>query len=307
MRSSIRALICCLAAAIASTATTAAHTQYSTLIRLQPPATADDQRDDYVMQVLELALEQTRHDFGPASLQRIGLRMTQDRAMREMRNGRYIDVLWMMTTTAREQQLTPVRIPLAAGMLGIRVPVLPKAGGHAFEEITDLAELRQYVAGQGHDWPDTRILRHNGIRVTTSTGYENLFRMLERGRFDFFPRAIKELAAEADLYQHYGLEPYPDLLLAYRAPNYFFVAPDNDALALRLETGLERALADGSLEALMRNNPTTRRALAHLESGEARVIPLENPDLPEFTPVHREELWLDTVFDANQNGGRSNP
>ena len=292
MRYSIRALSCCLAAAIA-----AADAQGTTLIRVQPPATADDQRDDYAVQVLELALEQTRHDFGPASLHRIGLRMTQNRAMREMRNGRYIDVLWMMTTSAREEQLTPVRIPLAAGMLGVRVPVLPKHRGEAFEEIADLAELQQHVAGQGHDWPDTAILRHNGIRVTTSTGYETLFRMLELGRFDFFPRGIQELAAEEDLYQRYGLVPYPDLLLAYHAPNYFFVAPDNDALALRLETGLERAVADGSLEALMRSHPGTGNGLAHLESGEMRIIPLENPDLPEWTPVDRDELWLDTVFD----------
>ena len=287
-----------MALLIGAAASAAAHARATTQIRFQPPAAADDRRDDYAVQVLELALEQTRRDFGAVSLQRIGLRMTQDRAVLEMRNGRYIEVLWMMTTPDRERQLTPVRIPLAGGMLGVRVPVLPAATGNTLRDVEELAQLQQYVAGQGHDWPDTRILRHNDIQVTTSTGYDSLFRMLTRGRFDFFPRGIQELAAEEDLYQRYDLEPYPDLLLAYYAPNYFFVAPDNDALALRLETGLERAVADGSLEALMRTHPATRDALAHLESGQARIIPLENPDLPEFTPVHREELWLDTLFEA---------
>lgn len=305
MRYSIRTLAYCLAAVIA--AMTAAHAQTGTLIRIQPPTTADDQRDDYAIEVLELALEQTREDFGAARLHPIGLRMTQDRAMREMRNHRYIDVLWMMTTPEREQQLTPVRIPMAAGMLGIRVPVLPSAMADALDDVNELADLQQYVAGQGHDWPDTRILRHNGIQVATATGYENLFRMLERGRFDFFPRGIQELPAEERLYRRHDLEPYRDLLLAYYAPNYFFVAPDNDALALRLETGLERAVADGSLRALMRSHPATRDALTHLASGEARILTLENPELPEFTPVDRDELWLDAVLGADQNGGRSKP
>ncbi len=285
-------------ALLAAAAGLATAVQAETLIRFQPPESEDDQRDDYVIQVLELALEQTRDDFGPASLHQIGLRMTQDRAVREMRNGRYIDVLWMMTSAEREDELIPVRIPLAGGLLGVRVPVVRGGDTQFFATVREVSDLRPYVAGQGHDWPDTRVLRHNGLEVMTATGYHSLFRMLERGRFDYLPRSIMELTAEQPLYERFGLQPHKDLLLVYHAPNYFFVSRDHEALALRLETGLERAIDDGSLQELMREHPATRDALAFLETEQPRLVPLDNPVLPEHTPTERRELWVDALFDA---------
>ena len=42
---------------------------------------------------------------------------------------------------------------------------------HAFSKITGLADLQNYIAGQGHDWPDAEILRFNNLKYFTS----NLF------------------------------------------------------------------------------------------------------------------------------------
>lgn len=286
-----------LAAMVAAPATAVALTPL--LVRHQPPDSGDDLRDDYAIRLLELALSRTEDDFGPFNLLEIGLRMTQNRATRELGRGRYIDVLWTMTSRAREEKLVPIRIPLARGLLGVRVPVIRAGGANPLEDVSTVPGLRNLRAGQLQDWPDTMILRHNGVPVTTATDYESLFAMLARGRFDYLPRGIQELSAEARLYERHNLEPYRDLLLVYRAPNYFFVSPGDHALALRIRIGLERALADGSFTRLMEQHPATAPAIETLRQGQARIIRLDNPELPTATPLERDELWLSPVFDPS--------
>jgi hypothetical protein len=62
-----------------------------------------------------------------------------------------------------------------------------------FTKVKTLDDLRQLQAGQGHDWPDTEILRFNGLNVQVSASYESLFTMLRAQRFDYFPRSIIEI------------------------------------------------------------------------------------------------------------------
>lgn len=276
------------------------------LVRHQPPDSGDDLRDDYAIRLLELALSRTEDDFGPFNLLAIGLRMTQNRATRELGRGQYIDVLWTMTSRAREEKLVPIRIPLAGGLLGVRVPVIRAGDANPLEEVSRVSDLRNLRAGQLQDWPDTMILRHNGVPVTTATNYQSLFAMLARGRFDYLPRGIQELTAEAHLYERYNLEPYRDLLLVYRAPNYFFVSPGDHALALRIRIGLERALADGSFARLMEQHPATAPAIETLRQGPARIIRLDNPELPSATLLDRDELWFAPVFGRLPTPGGAN-
>ncbi|MFV8834023.1 hypothetical protein [Aquisalimonas sp.] len=285
-----------------------ADTNQSTLVRHQPPDQVDgDERDDYAIRLLNLAMDRTADDYGPASLHAIGVRMSQDRAIREMREGRYLDVFWGMTSRAREEELLPVRIPMARGLLGVRALVAREETRPRLGAVTSVQELSAFSMGQGHDWPDTVILTHNGLRVTTSSTYYSLFRMLRAGRFDLFPRGVNELQAEARLYQAFDVGPSTDVVLAYYAPNYFFVQRDNQALAERIETGLRRAMADGSFSALLSTHPSTRHALDLLTLHQPLVLALDNPGLPEATPVDDATLWYRPVFDNLHQPGDQHP
>jgi hypothetical protein len=72
---------------------------------------------------------------------------------------------------------------------------------------------------------------------------------------------------------------------------YFFTRRDaeGEALAKRLEAGLEAMVADGSLQALFMTykGPLIKR------SGLARrrLFRIPNPGLPAQTPLARSELW----------------
>jgi len=262
----------------------------SLVVRYPDMSSPLDQRNDYFEQLLRLALEKTRDDFGDYRLQAVPLRVPQGRILRLLSTGEKIDVLWSMTTRNRERHLRPVRIPLTKGMAGYRLLVVRSDDHARFAGATTLEALARHVAGQAADWPDTDILRHNELPVTTS-GYFSLFTMLRHGRIDYIPRALNEPWAEVAQRPELDLRVEPSLLLHYPAASYFFVRRQNAALAQRLEQGLERAIADGSFDELFYQHPSQRPIFERAELSGRHVLKLANPLLPERTPLDRSELW----------------
>ncbi len=261
------------------------------------PDTDADSRDAYFLELLELALHQTELDFGPCTLDMAPVRMSQSRAIASLREGSYVDVVWTMTSEARETSLLPVRVPLLQGLMGVRIPVVRADDvPHSLSDATTPDELKAYTVAQGHDWPDTRILAANGLQVATSSSYESLFRMLAHRRVDYVPRSVTEVATEQHLYDAHNLRPLDGPLIAYYAPSYFFVQEDDLRLALRLEVGLRRAIEDGSFFELFQHHSANRKALDRLEQAGDRIIWLQNPELPKDTPVARNLLWYAPVF-----------
>lgn len=189
-----------------------------------PADTSFDLRDAYVLELLALVLEQTDADYGPAELRAAPFRVSQSRAARLIRDSEYLDIIWAMTSRQREETLLPVRIPLMRGLMGARLLVVRREHVGRFAAVDNLRELREFALAQGHDWPDTPVLRANRLTVETSSDGDSLFRMLAHARVDAVPRAITETWAEADSYHRHDLAVEPDILLLYPAPNYFFVA-----------------------------------------------------------------------------------
>lgn len=249
-----------------------------------------DQRNAYFEALLRLALEQTVEEFGPYRLEPVRLQVPQGRLLRLLSTGEQIDVVWSMTTRDRERHLRPVRIPLTKGMVGYRLLIVRQSNAAQFAEIDSLKGLAGKVAGQGGDWPDTDILRHNELSVTTS-GYLSLFTMLQHERIDYIPRALNEPWSEVAERPEMGLQVESTLMLHYPAASYFFVPRQNAELAQRLARGLEQAIADGSFDALFFNHPSHRLVFSQNHLSRRRVLTLDNPLLPEQTPFDRQELW----------------
>lgn len=212
--------------------------------------------------------------------------------MAELHKGGQLDVIWTMTTREREQQLLPVRIPLFKGLLGHRVFLIRHGDQPRFDAIERLSDLAQLQAGQGGQWPDTDILRANGLPVVTTTNYEQLFAMLLAGRFDYYPRGLNEFGSEYALHAGRGIEVEQKLMLVYPAPMYFFVAPGNVALAGRLERGLLEMVEDGSFDRYFYHHPVVAQALQTARIGARKAFYLSNPQLPPETPLQDSRLWL---------------
>lgn len=278
-----------------------------TLVRHPNRLTEWDTRNEYFLALLSLALEKTRGTDGDYLLEPSAQPMTQGRAINLLSSGQELDVLWSMTTRQREAQMLPVRIPLLKGLMGYRLFIIRAEDAVWFKGIKTLDQLRDVRAGQGHDWPDTDILRANGFRVETTTEYEYLFQMLQAGRFDFLPRALNEPWEEVSARPELNLAVESSLLLYYPTANYFFFQRDNKALADRVQRGLEIAIADGSFDKLFNQHPVNAFALNHAELHQRRVLKLVNPLLPVETPLDRKELWWQVPVNTPDTRSESAP
>ncbi|MCE4555194.1 transporter substrate-binding domain-containing protein [Pelomonas cellulosilytica] len=259
------------------------------VVRMPRHVSMPDPQLAYVRRIIELAL---RRSGVRREIRFVNLDMTQGRTLVELATGSSpVDLMWTMTDRQRESGgLLPVRIPIDRGLLGWRLLLVRRAELDAWAQVAGLEELRGRLAGQGHDWPDTTILRANGLQVGTSSDYDALFRMLAAGRIDYFPRSILEIDAEVARNLHPELAIAPDLMLHYPAAAYLFVGPHRPQLAADLLGGLEAAVTDGSFQRLHREFYGAVLNAHPVSPG--RVIKLRNPLLPPETPLKRRELWL---------------
>lgn len=243
----------------------------------------------YVVELLHAALARSGGDY---QLQPSPRPMTQSRAEQSLEhNDGGVQLMWAMTTRAREDILLPIRIPIYKGLIGWRIPLVRREDKDWLSRVAGLADLKPMRFGQRSDWPDTRILRDNGLQVITSQSYDSLFRMLGAGRFDLFPREIVVVWDEQARAAEQGLDLAVDehIVIHYPSAFYFFTSRTRADLAMAIEGGLEAMIADGSYERLFQQHHGATLQRAQL--GKRRVIELQNPELPAQTPFQREELW----------------
>ncbi|MBB1521435.1 substrate-binding periplasmic protein [Aquipseudomonas guryensis] len=254
-----------------------------------PLHSSEDDPEAYVVELLRQALDKSGagHQLVPSRLA-----MPQSRAQQSLeQNDNSVQLMWTMTTKEREQILLPVRIPIYKGLIGWRVALVREEDRHWLKSVRSLADLKPMRFGQRSDWPDTAILRSNGLQVVTSQSYSSLFRMLDAGRFDLFPREVVVAWDEQARANQQGLQLTVDehVVLHYPTAFYFFTSRARADLAADIERGLERMIADGSFDQLFDSHHGATLRKAQLD--KRQVIELKNPDLPELTPFAREELW----------------
>jgi hypothetical protein len=246
-----------------------------------------DERHQYPEAVLKLALEKTGVRFKMVPSKRIKY---QSKALRQLRENIEVNVVWSMTDRQREDDLLPVRIPIAKGLIGWRVMLTHKNKPFYGKEVTSLADLLVYSPVQGIDWPDTKILQANGFNVIGAQNHSEAASLLSRQQADFYPRSVIEALAELE---QEGADPdvrlKEGLALQYKAAMYFFVSKRNVTLARLLEVGLERAIEDGSFDELFYryHSPMLEKLALH----KITYFNLDNPLLPLKTPIDELKYW----------------
>ncbi len=238
----------------------------------------------------EIAPAHRADSGGPVRLEPYPEDVTQNRGVALVESGA-IDVIALGTNEEREAKLLPVRIDILRGIVGFRLLVI-RADDQARIAAIDAAALRSRLTfGLNSQWADLPILRANGFTVVASPSHENLFGMLTAGRFDAFPRGLnearRELAGHQGAFPQLAIERTKALFFPY--PVYYWVNRNNSALARRIETGLERALSDGSFRALF--EAYHRADLAETGVGGRHVVRLDNPFLPAGTPPPDTSWW----------------
>lgn len=231
--------------------------------------------------LVDLALRKTP-EYGNYRLIR-SEELSQGRVLRELskQQSGLVDIANVATSQERENFLTAIPIPIDGGLLGFRVCVVLPENLPRFENVKTLDDLNAsgIRIGQGSHWPDTAILRANGVPVVTHARYEILFAMLRSERFECFARGVGEVLYDLEIENDPNLVIEPNLLLAYAMPSYLFVAPQDRETAHRLQLGMERAILDGSFAEFLSNY--YGRAVRALNLSRRQVLILTNPFLSE--------------------------
>lgn len=251
------------------------------------PLDDSDARAQYPIALLKLALDKTGVNYELRPSDRI---LLTSKALRQLRENREVSVVWSMTDNQREKDLTAIRIPIAKGLIGLRVFVINQEKAAKFTNVMSLTDIRKLVPVQGEEWPDTKILQANGFNVFTVPEFREAYDMIKQGKGDFFPRSVMEVDAElAEEGRRSNLYLDSTMALYYPTAMYYFVSSSNKTLARLIETGLNRALEDGSFDALFES--TYAPILDGLNMHSRQVFTLENPLLPIETPLNDARLW----------------
>ena len=247
--------------------------------------------DEYPIKLLALALDQTGVSYQLIPSDNF---LSKGKALDRLQDNREINIVWGMTNVQREKDLLPIRIPIFKGLIGWRLFLIRQDMAERFTYIQQFEHLVKLSPLQGRDWPDTKILQSNGFDVITERNQTSLMKMLGRAQGDFFPRSIIEVWEELErskVANEIQIQIQPSLGIRYPAAIYFFVNKKSVPLANLIETGLEKAIENGTYEALFVESYKTYIEKAQIEN--RTFYPLENAFLPEETPLDRKELWFD--------------
>ena len=277
-----RLAVCCLVVVVFSTPVMAAGSG----LQYYPSGSIYD----YRWKLLALALTHTQEGSTPTQLMPYAEEATQNRGVQLLRSG-VIDVIALGTNAERESEMRPIKIDILRGMVGFRVFMIRAADQPRIAKMNAQALRKQLTFGLNSQWADSPVMRANGFKVETSTSYENLFGMLVARRFDAFPRGINEASRELEerklKYPQLAVEQTKALFFHY--PIYFWVNNNNQALAQRIERGLQLALADGSFRQLFETYHA--REIAIMAKEKRQVIRLNNPFLPPGSPEPDTRWW----------------
>lgn len=221
------------------------------------------------------------------------LPMSQGRAIAELKN-KSLDIYWLGTSNFLEKELIPIKVPTTRGLIGFRKFIIHKDSLKNFTKVKSINELKKFSACQGTHWPDTEILRSASLTVITTPIYEDLFKMLNAKRCDYFPRGYHDITTELTLRKNL----YPDLisldniLLHYPFAVYFFTHKNNKKLADKIELGLQRMAQNGEIEALMKKHPLTANTFPLSAEQHDVLLELNNSLLPSNTNFLDSTYWI---------------
>ena len=256
---------------------------------IYPLDEGDRVRVDYQVGLLRLALEKSGREF---HLKESPILMNQERATIKLEKGEGISVLWTGTSKDRESRLWPIRIPLMRGLLGHRVFIIRRDRQAHFDRVRDLKDLSELIAVQGAVWPDTQTLQQAGLTVVTGK-YQSLFKLIQIGRGDYFPRGVNEPYAEIEARQ----EVMPDLtvekgiVLIYKFDFFYFVQRGNRRLHSAIKDGLLRMYEDGSFLDYFNNHPDIVNVMTRSNLAQRRAFFLKNPHLTDQTASIPDKFW----------------
>jgi hypothetical protein len=248
------------------------------VISHKAPESLGDPREGYNNELIALALEKSKAQYGPYKLVEIPPMNTARLLYTANANiyPNFLTEISYIDELTSNPDITYINFPVDLGITGYRVCFINPAIKDEVKKITRVDQLKKYTIGQGIGWADSAILRYNGFHVIEVQNYGSLFKMVAAGRIDLYCRGINELKKEYDAYRDITRLTYDEsFVLTYALPRFFFLGAKNKEAKERMEAGLHLAYNDGSLLKLWHKHNDENLEFVKLKN--RKIFKLENP------------------------------
>jgi ABC-type amino acid transport substrate-binding protein len=253
-----------------------------------------DKRAKHKEEVIIRALELTVPDFGSFDFKTVNVDMTPGRALSATKSGEIINLFIAAHNEIWIEGTIPIRIPIRQGLLSYRLLLVHKQSLDKFANVENIDDLKRLTAGVQSDWLITDIFKKLGFKLSINHHFEGLFHMLDKGRFDYFPRTVYEIYDELDRrksrLQNVVIEP--NLALYTPMETYVYVSPNAPRIAKRMNAGLSILLISGELKLILEKYYGEYIIKANLN--KRKIIYVENPYLKSGQGVDEKYIWHDT-------------
>jgi hypothetical protein len=247
----------------------------------------------YYNDIVRLALEKTKADFGDYKMVAVTSEFNTMRALSDIARNVYGNMVIEMGYEAALTQsgnLTFIEIPIDGGIVGYRICFVSPTKKDAVAKVKSLQELKQFTIAQGVGWSDTQILKANGFTVIEVPIYPNIFKMISTNRVDLFCRGANQIKSEMTYFKNLKeLDFDKSFVLVYDLPRFFYIHKDNIEAKKRIAKGLEIAFKDGSLKALWEKY--NRESIEYVGLSKRKVYRLENPLLKGLQTDYRQYFF----------------
>lgn len=270
------------------------------IITYNPPRSNVDSRFDYNIALLREILDASKDKYGSYRLVASEYpNQTRNLSIKLVKTGR-MSLTWSTASKELEEVLLPVRFPIFKGLLGYRIFLIQKKDQDKFAEVDSLEELKKLKMGTGLGWGVTGLYEKHGFNLLVHADYEELFRFLSDGFYDYFSRGINEVQQEylerKNLYRNLKIES--TLALYHPLPFYMYTGRDEagEKLVERLQYGISKIRQNGRFDELFQSH--FGDMVADMRLSERRLFTLDNPHLSSETPLDDPTLWLDLAKPA---------
>lgn len=270
-------IILCLSLCIASLFSYAA-TSKKEIFTYMAPHGINDTRYLYEKQLLELALDLTKTQYGDFKLipsqPNISVKQTESLA----KSGHFENFFLKFSySDALANKLLAVPFPIDRGIVGYRISFIAKRNQALLKNVKNIHQLKNKTIVQGVGWLDSNILSANSLSVFTIAKYNKMFEMVANERVELFFRGANEWLNEYKIMQTQQPNMRYDkhLALHYALPRFFFTSPDNTKNAQRVQQGLLKAYQTGQLQALWQNHYA--KSIQASQLSKRHLIKLNNP------------------------------
>lgn len=228
--------------------------------------------------LIKAAMDITQPEFGDYVIRPYGLAPTAKRQALLLTEGKLLNMQWASPgTPISHAEVIEVPFDFLQSVLGYRVCLINKNVRLNLADSYNAESLRKIRVGQGYDWTDVEIYRHNQIPIFVYPGLENLIPALGLNRIDCLALGANEVEFKyEELKTKYPfLKVDPSVILYYHFPVYFYVSKKHPEIANRMTLGLDKLKKSGAYDELF--NRYYAQYLAPLNLPQRKIICLTNP------------------------------